>query len=1026
MIKFIEIKTLIQTSISKNSHRESLPKSLLTTKLIRWLFAAPASKSYAWFLCLAIASTLTSCGVADEKKSTVNISLPSQKLSARNVNSSSGPGIFSAHRVGSYLERVIIYVRGQSVAQQASVVWEACRDCGGTPPAPPSTFSLNVAPGASRLIQVLAVYTDNSGYLEVNYGDSLSNLTSGNNNINLTISPIGLGGGDINIGQIAGRYVDSADAGTGLLGGPSGRLNVSYVPPGKPEMIIDRTSMANGWFSALSIQKEFFKYALEGGPVIFPALNIDSLASTSQIAKINIPSHVKIRDGSTATEAAQTLVLGWFAAPGLSIPSLGGNPRKVCYQSAGFFRSRFTDTTLTTHLTYGPTSGATNEVNFQVPANHSACALPTDIGNDIYSSGSLEYLSTLAFRPSQFDNGGKDSFAGIDGYLKSQRAPMNGFNSVVVTKAPDRLEIGAEFMPGAQLLFDSFSVLLYSSAQRLGRTPDGGADCQALISSGAASERASVNMNLTTAYQSNIGISAAEYSGLQNPAIVICPKKLGVFAARGRINQDFKYPGDSLPQEVTHFMIRYPSVVGIGGCYKGEVLLTLSSGNLGYNSETRTILIASEVSPSIPILSNFANCGGLALNANVTIPAGKTSGEFFYTYTATGTSAAPTLSQTSGSPLTFFGAPTGIQFSTTGLDSRIRIAKLNNQNQDPGGCSEFELIREDAGGYQVVGSTFNANISGIGLGPSSLFTGILLDSCSTQAPLAASQVAFTSGDRRKTFAVVEPPSSSSQPKYTIRASVPGANAAGRFNSVDFGMSNRPFQQNPNLKFWLKPMTGNNNTNAWFSSHLSNDFNGVTGGGTLAVVSNGLAGHNTMQINTEGATANWSRNFGTNGYYSFSVSMLVRVSSAMMGSKQVLAIADNSAIQSHVVYYNSTTSKFSFDAGSSLQQSSTAPADSWHVVTVRRTPTDASNGVVDLFVNGAKAWRTATAETSFGVRTDYIYLGSNSLTSFKGEYAEVIGHGRNTGSADGVEVVSDADVNDIYQYFKEKYPAANLP
>lgn len=248
-------------------------------------------------------------------------------------------------------------------------------DFDGTPVAGTIDMTFGgVPPGASVLVQVLAVYASDGGAMQLRYGDAAATV-SGNTQVTVDL---GAAGGITKQSYVAGRL----QLPDGSL--PTGTLVALFQPPGtlngapKPKMVVDQDTIVAGWFNIFAVGGAgfTFDYLLkETGQTIFSGLNpdlsttgcsLDSLSGacpfwvgSSPQDRIKIAKPVSYsRSGKTNAPGLQSssqmeYVLGFFG-------NLAGGGKSVCYANNVWeaVPKLFSDATLSTPLDLNFNSGA--------------------------------------------------------------------------------------------------------------------------------------------------------------------------------------------------------------------------------------------------------------------------------------------------------------------------------------------------------------------------------------------------------------------------------------------------------------------------------------------------------------------------------------------------------------------------------------------------------------------------------------------------------------------------------------------
>lgn len=212
--------------------------------------------------------------------------------------------------------------------------------------------SFEVLSGDSRLIQVLAVYEDATGY-GIYYNDITKTLIAGSNTVDLTLNPITTQSTITEV-QLSGRYLTTATT------GPTGKLEVRYNPPGKPSMLLMGSEMFNGWFQVFGIKGIQFDYVFNGKSIMNGPIDPASFDSKlgNSLLKMVWPSYYRQDGGSSSVlklENALNEYVGFFG------PGLTGS-EKVCYgSSAGSISNSYKDINKTT-LNYSVNSASSTDV----------------------------------------------------------------------------------------------------------------------------------------------------------------------------------------------------------------------------------------------------------------------------------------------------------------------------------------------------------------------------------------------------------------------------------------------------------------------------------------------------------------------------------------------------------------------------------------------------------------------------------------------------------------------------------------
>ncbi|MCH2534674.1 MAG: hypothetical protein MK008_09565 [Bdellovibrionales bacterium] len=189
-------------------------------------------------------------------------------------------------------------------------------------------FVPSVAQGTNTLIQLLVVYEDpNGGVMEFNYGDVISNITGGENFLDITVTPIGTSTQET---IFAGRYLEAANQ------GPTGIVSMMLHPPnGKPAMEVEKEPINNGWFRFFHPGGGAqFSYVLKGQKkVLFDKITETSsiFTTSNHLLKVDMPAHQsKDGYGYYRSEVATNLYFGFYQSPESSIDLAS---YKACYSN---------------------------------------------------------------------------------------------------------------------------------------------------------------------------------------------------------------------------------------------------------------------------------------------------------------------------------------------------------------------------------------------------------------------------------------------------------------------------------------------------------------------------------------------------------------------------------------------------------------------------------------------------------------------------------------------------------------------
>jgi hypothetical protein len=354
---------------------------------------------------------------------------------------------------GDQLMHVAINVTGPGITSPIIFSWDGHQN--GTTLAAPSSFAFDVAQGDSRLVQVLAVYqNETSGTMSFTYGDTTTAISGANVALTITMAPIGAGSSVQ--GQISGRYLTGTDS------GPTGIIDVNFNPGGgKRSLIIEKSFMANGWFSVFSLSGVQFEYMLNGTTALFGGpVNLESAAfipaagNVNQVVRAALPTMVRA-DGGGGTkefENAQIYIWGFW--------NYGGDvsAKSVCNDlSAGafskIFRYNAVPASANTLLTLSNAAG--NVQTYPAYANlldkvSPLSAVTAGGGVGPTCASSTPSLNVIPVTKALIDGNGKDNSAGFRNiFLNSATG-----SPLTITGTGTTATVTGSVLPGISSVYD--------------------------------------------------------------------------------------------------------------------------------------------------------------------------------------------------------------------------------------------------------------------------------------------------------------------------------------------------------------------------------------------------------------------------------------------------------------------------------------------------------------------------------------------------------------------------------------------
>lgn len=389
-----------------------------------------------------VAAAVLGCTRETSKDSNIKISIPAQ-LGSKTLGANS-------------LMHVAINVTGPGIQNPVIFSWDSHQN--GMQTVAPTNFNFNVPKGDNRFIQVLGVYEDPSmGGMLFRYGDSYANLQGGEAAVTVSLGVIG--SGLILDGQISGRYLTGPDS------GPTGVVEMFFNPGnGKRSLIVDKSFMANGWFSMFSLTGVNLEYKVNGMTLFGGPINLDSPqffpraahGNLDKVMRAALPTRVRSEGmGQKSFEKASIYVWGFWSGGG----SLAG--KTVCNDlSAGAFTRIFQYNSIPNNAsTLLTTSNSpTTEINFPAnPALQNTGAPSVDpmdrvtaAGGDSTTCQPAITANEIQVKKQQVDGNGNDSVAGFRNIflMGSNGSPFS------MTPTGNSATISGTVLPGIYGLYD--------------------------------------------------------------------------------------------------------------------------------------------------------------------------------------------------------------------------------------------------------------------------------------------------------------------------------------------------------------------------------------------------------------------------------------------------------------------------------------------------------------------------------------------------------------------------------------------
>ncbi len=408
-----------------------------------------------------LSTTLISCTRADDKNSSVTLSLPSSMSSSSHQKA--GALAFDV------LVHVVVNVTGDGMSAPVVFNWDLHQNGLGQAMAAP--IQLMIPQGSNRLIQVLAVYGSaaDSSTMQFFYGDKVQSLTNSNETVSLAVSSVSTAD-TVFSGRINGRYLRAAgDAGA------TGVVTASFVPSnGRPPLIVETRMMVAGWFSIMGLYGAKFVYnvyPLDGAAPfnLFGGASVDLtetyFPASSTVARFTVPiSQRQNYSNGTSVWMIQNPNVNIYGFWGPSAATAGLN---ACVFSTPVSTQYSVSTSSTP-----ATAGLAADISGTVPLNYAtATGLPSmylqaaaNTANGIGAcANAVNFTNSLIVNPKMMDNG-NDGASSVYGPFEQFIASgsTNGpqvFTSTVVDAAT--YNIKATLLPGVSDAVASFNIFKY-------------------------------------------------------------------------------------------------------------------------------------------------------------------------------------------------------------------------------------------------------------------------------------------------------------------------------------------------------------------------------------------------------------------------------------------------------------------------------------------------------------------------------------------------------------------------------------
>ncbi len=757
------------------------------------------------------------------------ISLPAQKRMASTIGTSP--------LVNGILGHVVINIRGPGIDVPISLTYDADKSNQSGSPSQglPSSFSVDIPAGSSRLIQVLAVYMDQvSMNGEFYYGDTTADLNSGN--VNLPVPIAFAGAGNLDGGGVSGRYY-SANAFT-----PTGNVETRFQPAnGKPALIIDRSPMMSGWFKAFalnSIPLDLYAVPGNGAPeeLIYHNFSLDlATVSDETKMKITVPNSFQYSGSSSSNSTgtssmesrrSQAQLIGFF---GPGVPS----GLKVCYTIESYaFQNLFSTSTIGGPSLQWQANPAQNTSSDIVSTRLSTVGLCSP------TPSPSSFVTEFPFDPSLLDSwGGGEALSGFYAIFKFQppsgqggRSPVAVFYDNAITTSP-KLGVAFSLLPGIPDVVDSVAIFYRASNIPNDFWGNGNIPC-AEISKGSYGFAKMTEIPLTHAildYKTNF-TAPADVSPNGNSVLAFCPQKAGVPVPGGFIHDHVSSQtatvggggstapttpgtgagtGSGTTASVNSFQaFTLFNNIGPGQCHRVNVNLINkdAAGNVLWNvtnGSDRTFLLSS--SSGSTFYSTESAClsqnGTRLPNSQLTIATNFTLSEFWIK-----ASTAPNSELISiiGTGLTFGGSdilqPLQLSISTPNPATNLR-SNMDRISLNANSCQFIEIYSVDnAGTPSPLGSAVPILINKFDVILNSPVTDLSFDfypDCNTTTNLPITGISMPAGSFKTSFAIKT--SSTAIPAINTRKIQISGAISGQFTNIfDIFLNTTPIANYLNL------------------------------------------------------------------------------------------------------------------------------------------------------------------------------------------------------------------------------------
>lgn len=315
------------------------------------------------FMCMLV---LAGCGQKKDA-STLTLELPNWKELERKHSAQ-----VSAQAIQSVVSRVMINVSSSDMSSPIVYIWDInqqARLADGSFASPPATVTLDVKRGSARMFQALAIVESidtvnesNEGPMTFYYGDVTKSISGDEASDAVSLMLASQGTSLSGSSSISGRYVNSDGSYS------TGKINMFFAPPGKPEMIVDQNqTMFSGYFRIFLPSNVLFSYRLASGQALFERINTTAIPfrSSTAVTRIEIPAAFRENSSSGRSSIlARTKFAGFFG---------NVSNRPICYPDApGFIPGLYDAISGGSPVSWNPLSVSSSDARVVVGGTGSA------------------------------------------------------------------------------------------------------------------------------------------------------------------------------------------------------------------------------------------------------------------------------------------------------------------------------------------------------------------------------------------------------------------------------------------------------------------------------------------------------------------------------------------------------------------------------------------------------------------------------------------------------------------------------